>query len=106
LRDVLENVHLLAVSLDLDGRITFANQHLADVSGWSRDALGGRTWLERFPTGDPYYLDRVRDERILVHDEMPLRTRSGEERSISWSNTLHPEAAGPAIGAARQGHGG
>ncbi|HKV67954.1 MAG TPA: PAS domain S-box protein, partial [Gaiellales bacterium] len=98
LRDVLENVHLLAVSLDLDGRITFANQHLADVTGWSRNELVGRTWLERFPTGDQYFIDRVRDERILVHDEMPLRTRNGEERSISWSNTLDRDAAGRVIG--------
>jgi PAS domain S-box-containing protein len=98
LRDVLENVALLAVSLDLNGRITFANQHLADVSGWSRDELVGRTWLERFPTGDQDYLARVRAERILVHDEMPLRTRSGEERSISWSNTLDRDAAGRVIG--------
>src|SRR4029079_3620293 len=55
LRDVLENVALLAVSLDLNGRITFANQHLADVTGWSRDELVGRTWLEMFPTGDQGY---------------------------------------------------
>jgi len=98
LRDVLENVHLLAVSLDLEGRITFANQHLADVTGWSREELVGSVWLERFPTGDPYYLERVRDERILVHDEMPLRTRSGDERAISWSNTLDRDAAGRVVG--------
>jgi PAS domain S-box-containing protein len=99
LRDVLENVHLMAVSLDLEGRITFANQHLADVTGWSRDELVGSTWLERFPTGDRHFLDRVREERILVHDEMPLLTRSGEVRSISWSNTLDRDAAGRVVGA-------
>jgi PAS domain S-box-containing protein len=99
LRDVLENVHLLAVSLDLDGRITFANQHLADVTGWRREELVGSTWLERFPTGDPHFLARVHEERILVHDEMPLVTRSGEVRSISWSNTLDRDAAGRIVGA-------
>ena len=99
LRDVLENVHLMAVSLDLEGRITFANQHLADVTGWTREELVGSTWLERFPTGDRHFLDRVREDRILVHDEMPLVTRSGEERSISWSNTLDRDAAGRVIGA-------
>jgi PAS domain S-box-containing protein len=98
LRDVLENVHLLAVSLDLNGRIMFANQHLADVTGWTRQELVGSTWLERFPTGDRHYLDRVRAEDILVHDEMPLLTRSGETRSISWSNTLDRDAAGRVVG--------
>ncbi len=98
LRDVLENVHLMAVSLDLEGRITFANQHLADVTGWTREELVGSTWLERFPAGDPHFLDRVREERILVHDEMPLATRAGEVRSISWSNTLDRDAAGRVVG--------
>jgi PAS domain S-box-containing protein len=98
LRDVLENVHLMAVSLDLEGRITFANQHLADVTGWTREELVGSTWLERFPSGDPHFLDRVREERILVHDEMPLATRAGEVRSISWSNTLDRDASGRVVG--------
>jgi len=88
----------MAVSLDLEGRITFANQHLADVTGWTRDELVGSTWLERFPTGDRHFLDRVREDRILVHDEMPLVTRAGDVRSISWSNTLDRDAAGRVVG--------
>jgi PAS domain S-box-containing protein len=98
LRDVLENVHLAAVSLDRDGRITFANQYLADLTGWTRSELVGSTWLERFPTGDPHYVDRLRDERIRVHDQMPLPTRSGGERTISWSNTLDRDADGAVCG--------
>ena len=98
LRDVLENVHLAAVSLDLDGRITFCNQYLADLTGWTRAELVGSSWLERFPTGDPHYLDRVRDDRIRVHDEMPLVTRTGEVRTISWSNTLDRDADGAVCG--------
>jgi PAS domain S-box-containing protein len=98
LRDVLENVHLAAVSLDRDGRITFANQYLAELTGWTRSELVGSTWLERFPTGDPHYVDRLRGERIRVHDEMPLPTRAGDERTISWSNTLDRDADGAVCG--------
>ena len=98
LRDVLENVHLAAVSLDLDGRIVFCNQYLADLTGWTRAELVGSLWLDRFPTGDPHYLDRVRTDRIRVHDEMPLQTRSGDVRTISWSNTLDRDADGGTCG--------
>jgi PAS domain S-box-containing protein len=98
LRDVLENVHLASVSLDLDGRITFCNQYLADLTGWSRDELMGSLWLERFPSGDPQYLDRVRGDRIRVHDEMPLPTRAGGVRTISWSNTVDRDADGNICG--------
>ncbi len=98
LRDVLENVHLAAVSLDLDGRITFCNQYLADLTGWTRAELVGSSWLDRFPTGDPDYLDRVREDRVRVHDEMPLVTRTGEVRTISWSNTIDRDADGAVCG--------
>ena len=55
LQDVLENVQLLAVSIDQDGRIRFCNQHLAEVvpagrarncwarSGWSGSRAATRT---------------------------------------------------------------
>ncbi|MGN6378695.1 MAG: sensor histidine kinase [Gaiellales bacterium] len=99
LRDVLENVHLLAVSLDLDGRITYCNQHLADVAGWPREALVGSIWLERFPTGDPGFLDNLRRGEIRVHDEMPLLTRDGRTRDIWWSNTFDRDAEGNIVGA-------
>jgi PAS domain S-box-containing protein len=98
LRDVLENVHLAAVSLDLDGRIVFCNQYLADLSGWTRDELVGSVWLERFPTGDPEYRERMLADRIRVHDERPLLTRSGDVRTISWSNTIDRDADGNICG--------
>jgi PAS domain S-box-containing protein len=98
LRDVLENVHLAAVSLDLEGRIVFCNQYLADLSGWTREELLGSPWLERFPTGDPEYRERMRADRIRVHDERPLITRSGDLRTISWSNTVDRNADGNVCG--------
>ena len=76
LRDVLENVHLIAVSLDLDGRITFANQYFADLSGWTRDQLVGRVWPE------------------LVHNQTSLVTKSGDVREIAWSKTLTRDVDG------------
>ena len=94
LRDVLENVQLIAVSLDLDGRITFANQYFADLTGWTREELIGRVWLERFPSGDPQFVDRVRPTQILVHDEMPLVTRPATCARSLWSNTLDRDADG------------
>ncbi len=103
LRDVLENVQLAAVSLDLDGRIVFCNQYLADLSGWTRTELVGSLWLERFPTGDPDYRERMRAGRIRVHDTRPLPTRSGDVRTISWSNTIDRDANGNVCGSTSLG---
>jgi PAS domain S-box-containing protein len=98
LRDVLENVHLIAVSLDLEGRITFANQYFADLTGWTREQLLGRLWLDRFPGGDPHFVDRVKNDDILVHDQMPLTTKAGDVREIAWSNTLTRDVDGVICG--------
>ena len=52
-REMLERVHLIAVMPDRDGRITFANDHLLALTGWSRDQLLGRNWFETFtPSAD------------------------------------------------------
>ena len=50
MHDVLETVELVATQLDLDGSITYANEYLVRLSGWTRDELIGRRWLEVFDT--------------------------------------------------------
>ena len=97
-RELLENVHLIAVSLDLDGRITFCNQYLADLVGYSRAELIGRPWAETFNPADERFVARVRQGSINPHEEMFILTRSGERREIAWNNTLLRDDAGRLIG--------
>jgi PAS domain S-box-containing protein len=97
-RELLENVHLVAVSLDLDGRITFCNQYLADLAGYSRPELIGHPWAETFNTADEQFVARVREGSINPHEEMFILTRSGERREIAWNNTLLRDDAGRLIG--------
>ena len=97
-RELLENVHLIAVSLDLDGRITFCNQYLADLAGYSRAELIGRPWAETFNPADEQFMAQVREGSINPHEEMFILTRSGERREIAWNNTLLRDDAGRLIG--------
>jgi PAS domain S-box-containing protein len=97
-RELLENVHLIAVSLDLDGRITFCNQYLADLAGYSRAELIGRPWAETFNPADERFVAQVREGSINAHEEMFILTRSGERREIAWNNTLLRDDAGRLIG--------
>jgi PAS domain S-box-containing protein len=40
-RGMLENVHLSALMLDLDGTITFCNDYVVSATGWAREELVG-----------------------------------------------------------------
>jgi PAS domain S-box-containing protein len=97
-RALLENVHLLVVGLDQDGRITFANPFLARTSGRSVDGLRGLAYETLLPE----------DDRARFHDNVcaafagspPERIESrilgarGEPRSIVWSTVLLRDAGG------------
>ena len=47
-RNLLETIQLVAVMLDCDGNITFCNDYLLNLTGWSRDEVLGKSWLDIF----------------------------------------------------------
>ena len=90
-RETLENVALIAASIDANGTVRFANDFLLELTGWSRDEVVGHDWFERFDDDpevrDDYFECMARGE-IRPHFESTIRTRSGEIRIVSWSSTL------------------
>jgi|tagenome__1003787_1003787.scaffolds.fasta_scaffold20989596_6 PAS domain S-box-containing protein len=98
-RELLEGVNLIAVSLDLEGRIQYANPFLAELTGWERDELIGRDWLETFNPEEREYLERMRRADVLAYEENFVTTRTGERRTIAWSNTVLRDADGSVVGA-------
>ena len=47
-RDMQENIDLIAVMLDRDGRVTFCNDYLLNLTGYSRASVLGQDWFELF----------------------------------------------------------
>jgi PAS domain S-box-containing protein len=97
MRDVLEGVHLVAVSTDLEGRIRFCNRYMCELTGWSREELLGRSWTEFNPKST--IVEQTAAGKVYDHEEAPLLTRSGERREIAWSTTLDRDADGQITGA-------
>ncbi len=106
-REILENVHLLAVMLDTHGNITFCNKHLLAATDWQRDEVLGRNWFELFiPSGvdgQPEYTRAIRRGKIITRHENQIQTRYGETRLISWSSILLKDESGNATGMASIG---
>ena len=98
-RELLERVQLIAVSLGLQGKIEYANPFLAQLTGWERDELIGRDWLETFNGEEREYLERMRRADVLPYEENFIYTKSGERRVIAWSNTVQRDVDGTVVGA-------
>jgi PAS domain S-box-containing protein len=104
LRDMLENVKLIAVIVDGESRILYCNPYLAELTGWTREELLGREWYETFT---PYavgerrdiFLRHIVEGTVNPHAEGPIWTRSGELRLISWSNTVVRDRSGRGVAA-------
>ena len=107
-REMLENVELIALMLDADGRVTFCNDFLLLTTGWRRDEVVGADWLARFipEAGDELrnlFFLRLKEGKIPPHHQSPVRTRTGELREILWNNTMLRDSEGRTIGIASVG---
>lgn len=108
-REILENIHLFAVSLDVEGRITFCNDFLLDIAGWTREELLGRDWFsvflprERCKTARLAYLNDIPGGEIEIHGEEEIINCFGRTSLISWDNTLLRDPEGKITGVMKIG---
>lgn len=87
---VLETIKLAALSLNNKGYITFCNQYLANLLGYNQKDVIGLNWFDNFI---PDELKAV-ISHMLTHNEVPSQytnpvvCSNGEQRVISWQNTM------------------
>jgi diguanylate cyclase (GGDEF)-like protein/PAS domain S-box-containing protein len=105
-REILENVKLLAVTYDSDGRITFANDYLCRLAGWSQHEILGRLWYGTL-TDDRQafdeFLGQMRTGTVPAHLERVLITRSGARRIVAWNDTMIRDRDGRVVAVTRIG---
>ncbi len=99
-REMMERVELLAVLLDLDCRVTFCNDYLCRVTGWTREELMGQDWFEMMiPVESRAALRRGH----TPHHENEILARDGRRLLISWDNTTLRGPSGEISGTASLG---
>jgi diguanylate cyclase (GGDEF)-like protein/PAS domain S-box-containing protein len=88
LRELLENMALLAVLQDTDGRVEFCNLALLRLCGKSREEVVGKDWFETFVPA----AERVERRRAQLagadrkaQSEHEITTGEGDRRLISWN---------------------
>jgi PAS domain S-box-containing protein len=102
----LDTAQVLLVAINREGRIELANRHACSVLGWSPEELHGREAAtlvpERLRASSPARLAAVAGGGLSASEHLVV-TRSGEERLITWRNTVLRDEAGAVIGTLSSG---
>jgi two-component system cell cycle sensor histidine kinase/response regulator CckA len=105
-REMLDNLDLISIMLDQEGRVVYCNDYFLRLTGWSRDEVIGTSWYERFLPPDVademrnVYLTLLKDGKEVRHYTNEIVTRSGERRLIQWNNSHLYSKTGEVIGVA------
>jgi PAS domain S-box-containing protein len=102
-RTLLEEVSLIVIGLDLNGKVEYANPFFLELSGYTQAEVMGQDWFTNFlPQHQQQEVKRcfleILSQDFHAHYENPILTQSGEERVIAWSNTLLRNPQGEIIG--------
>lgn len=102
---MLENISLIAVGLDADGNITYANPYLLQLTGYTREEITGKNWFNTFipekirnVVNNEIFRELLQNNEMYTHYENPILTKTGEERIITWNNISLKDISGKTIG--------
>jgi PAS domain S-box-containing protein len=108
-RSIFETVHLVALTLDRQGLVTYCNDFLLELTGWERGEVLGRNWFDMFiPAGEREQTHEIFTKVMLTsmvpsYHESGIVGKSGERRLIAWYNTVLFDARGAIVGIASLG---
>jgi len=105
---MMNHMPLPSVMLDVQGRVTYCNDHLLRLIGWSHSEMLGRDWLAFVIWSDSSdartnFTAALSNPVKPWHRENEIVTRSGERRRMRWNNTVLRSPDGELIGTASIG---
>ena len=108
-RELLGNVKLIAVIMDLQGKVLYCNNFFCDLVGLQMGEVIGSNWMDKFLSID----DAIAFKKVLLEcaltGNLPVRrennilTSQGEQRQIAWTNTSLANKKGNITGIASIG---
>ena len=95
MRNVLETIQLVAVSLDINGNIVFVNDYFLQLTGWEKDRVIGINWFKHFIPQEiqpnlqvDVFQKMVAEGQFPHYFENEIITKKGDRRLIAWNNTV------------------
>jgi PAS domain S-box-containing protein len=104
-RNILVNSPQIAITLDTQAKIVFANAHFLKLTGWEEKEVIGRDWFELFipenireEIGNVFHTTVARNDLLDFNNyENEIITRSGEIRNVAWFNVLTKDTEGKVV---------
>ncbi len=103
-RKVLENIRLIGLMLDENGKITFCNKFLLNLTGHKYDEVIGEDLFEKFlpleiqQEHKEMFFSTINDIELHVVHENEITTKDGERKLIKWFNTEMRDESGKLFG--------
>lgn len=105
MQEYLDIVGVILVVIDNNGRVNFINKKGCEVLGYKQKEIVGKNWFDNFVP------DRIKAEVKIVSQKLlkgevksveyyenPILTKTGEERTIAWHNTVLKDEKGNVVG--------
>lgn len=99
---VFEEMELLVVRLNRQGRIVFCNRYLLELTGWTWAQVAGRDWFELF-VPEHEGLREIFEQQMAQGTIMPqyknsILTRNKKLLQVVWKNALSRDQHGRVVG--------
>lgn len=109
LNQVLESGNIASLMLSKDGNITFCNDYLISILGYSHDELYGKNWFdialpsELKENAFANFSESIRNNQMIKNNEDKVLSKNGKQFYFSWYNIILNSDSGETLGTASIG---
>ena len=104
-KNILVDTPQIGIALDTQANLVFANKRFLELTGWRKDEIIGRNWFDLFIPEDVRETVRnvfdavmhAKSTQDFSSFENEIVLKSGERRTIAWSNVLSKDANGEIV---------
>jgi len=104
-KSMLSNVKLASIMLNRDWKVVFVNSRFLELTGWSKEEVMDRDWVETFVPYEKRQKERLIRTNLLQglvelrkYVENEILTKKGTRLRIGWNNTILKDVRGEIVG--------
>jgi PAS domain S-box-containing protein len=93
-RETLENIKLLAIGLNKEGKIIFCNDALLELAGRTREEVLGINWFDHFIPENQrdiekqYFIQNMEEQHNLHQVEAEVLDKHDQHRLVEWNSSV------------------